>query len=572
VVDAQGRATPVFPHQVFQEMLVAHTDQGICVCHNIAEPPFVRFTQWNPRMAELTGYRMEEINRLGWYQTMYPDPEVRARAAERMGAMRLGDDLVQEEWEITRADGQRRVVGISTCVLTSDGTTTHVLAMMVDVTERKQIEQALARRDAILRAVAASAERCLHSPPDAIAFQTLLAELGESTDVCRAYVFENEDANGDVLTSQRFEWCAPEATPQIENPDLQRFPMVANGFGRWLELFNHREMVEGPIEKLPDSERAALEAQYIRSIAVAPIYCGARLWGFVGFDDCKTPRRWSEVERHALTVAADHIGAALCRQRDQRSLDEAHDELERRVAQRTTELAKANEFKQQLLGMAAHDLRNPITIIRGYTGLLSEGLVKPTPEDLQDLFRRIEGATARMAALVDDLLDISAIEAGQVELRPERVDLAEYLKDIHRAHVLLGETRSIELELVLPTSLPTHMEFDPHRIAQVFGNLLSNAFKFSKSGTTVTLGAREKGDQVEFSVTDQGQGIPRHELPTLFNDFRRASAKPIGDESSTGLGLAIADRLVRACGGKIRVQSELGKGSTFSFTLPRMPS
>ena len=112
-------------------MLIARSNEGICVCHSIAEFPYVRFTKWNPRMVELTGYQMAEINRLGWYQTLYPDEELRARAMERMTKNRHHDDLVQEEWEIVRADGQPRVVEISTCVLPTDGVTAPVLAMLV---------------------------------------------------------------------------------------------------------------------------------------------------------------------------------------------------------------------------------------------------------------------------------------------------------------------------------------------------------------------------------------------------------------------------------------------------------
>jgi signal transduction histidine kinase len=337
-------------------------------------------------------------------------------------------------------------------------------------------------------------------------------------------------------------------------------------------LFRRHEIVEGPINDFPESERTVLETQDICSMVAAPIHCGTRLWGFVGFDDCATPRWWSEVERQALAVAAGHFGAALQRQRDQQSLDEAYKEMEQRIARRTAELAQANEIKEKLLGTVAHDLRNPITIIRAYIGLLSEGVVSEAPEDQQDLYRRIDGAAARMLTLVNDLLDVSAIEAGKVELHPERVALEAFLRDIHQAHVLLGQERSIKLALDLPSSLPTEMELDPQRIEQVFGNLLTNAFKFSEPGTTVTLGARENGDQVEFSVTDQGPGIPRDEVSMLFSDPGRASTKLAAADSSTGLGLAIVDRLVNSCGGKVHVQSEVGKGSTFSFALPRARS
>ena len=111
----------------FREAVIQGIGEGLCVCHAIPGSPFVAFTVWNPRMTEITGYTMEEIDRLGWYQTMYPDPDVRARAVERMSRMRRGDDLVVEEGEITRADGQKRLVAISARVLEGPGASVEVL-------------------------------------------------------------------------------------------------------------------------------------------------------------------------------------------------------------------------------------------------------------------------------------------------------------------------------------------------------------------------------------------------------------------------------------------------------------
>ncbi len=134
----------------FRNTVIMKAADGLCVCHEIPEYPFVAFTIWNDRMTEITGYTMDEINRLGWYQTMYPDPELQARAVDRMARMRNEDDLVAEEWVITRADGEQRTLLISTSVLKSGDRQTHVLAFMQDVTERKQIETGLKERERFL--------------------------------------------------------------------------------------------------------------------------------------------------------------------------------------------------------------------------------------------------------------------------------------------------------------------------------------------------------------------------------------------------------------------------------------
>jgi PAS domain S-box-containing protein len=135
----------------FRNKVITKAAEGLCVCHEIPEYPFVAFTVWNDRMTEITGYTMDEINRLGWYQTMYPNPELQACAIERMARMRKGDDLVAEVWVITRADGEKRTLLISTSVLKSENSQTHVLAFMQDVTERKQIETGLKENERFLK-------------------------------------------------------------------------------------------------------------------------------------------------------------------------------------------------------------------------------------------------------------------------------------------------------------------------------------------------------------------------------------------------------------------------------------
>lgn len=127
----------------FRRVVMQRAAEGLCVCHDVPDYPYVRFTIWNDRMEQITGYTMDEINRQGWYQSVYPDPELQARAIARMARMRQSDDLLAEEWEITRADGSKRQLQISTSVVHDSDGTRHVLALMHDVTDRKRAEEAL---------------------------------------------------------------------------------------------------------------------------------------------------------------------------------------------------------------------------------------------------------------------------------------------------------------------------------------------------------------------------------------------------------------------------------------------
>lgn len=137
----------------FRTSIIKYAAEGLCVCHECEDHPFVEFTVWNNRMEEITGYTMEQINQAGWYQAMYPDPEVQNRAIERMSRMRVGDNLESEPWQITRADGEKRTINITTSILLSDDGNVHVLGLMDDVTTQKRVERALRESEQRFRAI-----------------------------------------------------------------------------------------------------------------------------------------------------------------------------------------------------------------------------------------------------------------------------------------------------------------------------------------------------------------------------------------------------------------------------------
>lgn len=253
-------------------------------------------------------------------------------------------------------------------------------------------------------------------------------------------------------------------------------------------------------------------------------------------------------------------------------LQAANAQLEQRVSERTAALEAANERLQALitqqnafLGMAAHDLRTPITVIQGFTDLLVHP--RSRPEDTKEFVAIIRDTLNQMLGLLDDILDITAIESGKLTLRPRAVELASFVERIIKLNRYIGVQKGITLVLELEPQLP-QLTLDPQRIEQVLNNLIGNAFKFSHPNTAVTVRVRRVGAQVEFSVLDQGQGIRADEIDKVFGEFQRVSTKPTADEHSTGLGLSICKRIVGLHNGTIGVQSEVGVGSRFYFTLP----
>jgi signal transduction histidine kinase len=232
------------------------------------------------------------------------------------------------------------------------------------------------------------------------------------------------------------------------------------------------------------------------------------------------------------------------------------------------QLMELNELKSRFLGMAAHDLRNPITVVQGYAKLMANKLLGEVTEKQRAALASVDTSCETMLGLINDFLDISAIESGKLTLNIKQVDLKAYLTACHEVNALLAHSKNITLLLESAPDLPSTIRIDPDRMNQVLGNLIGNAIKYSYPGTTTILRIELADGQIRFLVTDRGQGIPSEDIPKLFQDFGKASVRPTAGEKSTGLGLAICRRIVEAHKGRIWCESEVGKGSTFIVAIP----
>ena len=235
------------------------------------------------------------------------------------------------------------------------------------------------------------------------------------------------------------------------------------------------------------------------------------------------------------------------------------------------QLVELSELKSKFLGIVVHDLRNPLNVVKGYLGLMRAGTLNPTGEERDSIYGTMERACERMLDLMNDLLDIRAIESGRLDLEPCRVELQPFLDDVVRENLVLGQAKGIALRAEVADGVDAGW-FDPQRISQVLENLITNAFKFSHGGTEVLVRVVQcTSGRAVVSVVDRGQGIPFEEQAQLFSEFGKCSVKPTGGEKSHGLGLAICKRIVELHGGRIWVKSRQGEGSTFAFTVPLRP-
>jgi len=228
-------------------------------------------------------------------------------------------------------------------------------------------------------------------------------------------------------------------------------------------------------------------------------------------------------------------------------------------------LKEANEAKSEFVRTVSHELKIPMTSIKGYTDLLK--MVGPLNPQQEQFVAIIHNNVERMSLLVSDLSDISRIETGQLKVDLRRLDLRALLPEALGG--LRGEIEDKQqtLLLQLPPDLP-NVGCDESRLVQIISNLVSNAHKYSPAGAAITLAATAEPGRVRVSVTDQGYGISHADQARLFTQFFRSEEPAIREQTGWGLGLHITRRLIEIMGGEISVQSEPGRGSTFSFTVP----
>jgi len=248
-----------------------------------------------------------------------------------------------------------------------------------------------------------------------------------------------------------------------------------------------------------------------------------------------------------------------------------HTELESRKKQlekQNKTLQILNEQKSKFLGVAAHDLRNPIGAISSFSEILLESGNEFPAEEKEEFLTLIKDSSNFSLHLLNDLLDISKIELGKLELEKSRENIEDITAHVIKINKVFARKKNISINFA--SSIHTkYLDIDKSKIEQVLHNLLSNAIKYSNSNTSVQIELSENDSHLNLSVKDQGVGIPENELSKLFTEFGKTSAKTTANESSTGLGLAIAKKIVLGHGGEIIAKSTLGEGSEFLFTLPK---
>lgn len=300
----------------------------------------------------------------------------------------------------------------------------------------------------------------------------------------------------------------------------------------------------------------------LRSSLTCPLIANGNPIGFIFFSSY-SPYKYQNAHVEIYKRIANQLSVIIEKSRLVTEISERSQEIERK----NEELTRLNELKNQFMGMAAHDLRGPLNNIR----LISELLADPTEhlaeQDRVRFLNSIKNLSEHMFNMIDDLLDLTRIESGKLEIAPGAIEIDTLIADAIVDQSPLVASKQMQIT----TSEPCHalIHADYKRIRQVLDNLISNAIKYSPRGSKIEISVSLAQDLARISVKDQGPGLTDEDKQNLFQEFRRLSAKPTAGERCCGLGLAIAKKIIIAHNGEIGVDSQVGKGSSFWFSVPR---
>ncbi|MBI3244537.1 MAG: GAF domain-containing protein [Chloroflexi bacterium] len=345
-------------------------------------------------------------------------------------------------------------------------------------------------------------------------------------------------------------------------------PLQGSSLQRILETGQPRilnDLVAYLAEHPQSNSTRRVVAEGMRSSLTCPLIANGIPIGFMFFSSIH-PHTYAEAHVELFQQVAGQLAVIVEKGRLVSELAVQKQAIETRNA----ELKALNDLKNEFLGIAAHDLRNPLNVIYGTAAFLVHSNFNINADRGQELLREVCKQTEYMLDLINNLLDVSVIEAGKLKLSRTRLSLADFLAEISRINHTLAAAK--QTQVVAENIAEVEVWADARRLRQVLDNLIGNAVKFSPPGSTVVVTAELRdAATVIIRVRDQGPGLTQEDQRRLFKNFEPLSARPTADEKSTGLGLAITRRMVEAHGGQISVESQPGQGATFWFTLPLAP-
>ncbi len=373
--------------------------------------------------------------------------------------------------------------------------------------------------------------------------------MGKAIDADRVTMWINTVKNGKLYCTQIHEWIE-DAVSQI-NREISTDISYDEVIPAWKKTLSSGNYINNFVEDLPQTEQKLLLLKDIKSFFVSPLFVHEHFWGFMGFDHCRKGRLLNKGERNILYSCGTMIASALLRHKMLQSVN------------------AANKAKSEFLANMSHEMRTPLNAIIGMIKIS-----KGTDDNLRKeyVLDRIEDASVNLLNVINDILDMSKIEANKLELSPVEFNIEKVLQKAISVVSFKIDEKQQKFSVSADINVPRFIVCDDQRLLQVITNLLSNANKFTQEKGKISLKVSliEEKDNLctlQFEVADNGIGISKEQRERLFKPFSQAESGTSRTFGGTGLGLALCRRIVDLMEGDIWIESELGKGAKFFFTI-----
>jgi signal transduction histidine kinase len=383
----------------------------------------------------------------------------------------------------------------------------------------------------------------------------------------RLLVMLKDESSGMLVTKSSVGYS--EAEIKTIESGLNKIKFADTLFKKQKTILTDRDIEE------TSHEHGLLDILNAESFITVPIVVKDEPVGFILLGNTSIYGKINEGDAEFLSILASQIGTAIENTKLYTELFGSQKELERRVMERTHELEKLNEelkrlnkMKSDFISAVSHELRTPLTSIKGYASILMTGKLGDVLPAQKERLEKIDKHSNNLVHLINNLLDIARIESGKVQMEMKDISIKEMLDSI--VDIITPQVKEKNISLKINSGIKfDRLKVDQSQIERVFLNLLSNAVKFTPENGKVFIEINEKDDDIQFSIEDTGIGIPGQDTPKVFQEFYRADNALDQKIKGSGLGLSLVKKIVEAHKGRIWFNSELGKGTKFTFTLPK---
>ena len=403
----------------------------------------------------------------------------------------------------------------------------------------------------------------MEKPEDAL--RRGIAVMAQAVGADRISVWMNTEHNGELCFIHQISGAAE--SPEEKKPGIkievdENSPILfsyRDYLPDWPERLAGGKPLNLVISESSEHEKAIFSLFGVQAVFIMPIIHQGKFWGSVTFDNCHSERKFSPDEERVMIPGAMLLANAIIRNRMTLDLARAQSEAE-----------AASRAKSDFLSNMSHEIRTPMNAIIGMTSI---GRSADSSERKDYAFDKIGDASTHLLGVINDILDMSKIEANKLELSYDEFVFEKALKKVVDINNFRIDEKRQRLKVQIDRSIPRTLIGDDQRLTQVITNLVSNAVKFTPEGGDIRIDAFLAGEEnglctLQISVTDTGIGIDPEQQERLFNSFQQAESGTSRKFGGTGLGLAISKRIVELMGGRIWIESEVGRGSVFSFTIP----